>query len=119
MKIAQEYMTKSPVEIPESAMIKPSSKTGYEQILYKWRDATYKYEVRWHTRTPGAPTNQGNTWVIERITPGSGGIPPKSEILCGGQWISRFEWQEAIKAHQKGAATQRQLQILEQGHWKE
>ena len=119
MKIAQEYRTRAPIEIPESATITPASKAGYEQISYNWRDGTFKYEVRWHTRTPGAPTNQGNTWVVERITPGSGGIPPKSEILSGGQWISRYEWQKAIKAYQKGTATQRQLQILEQGHWKE
>jgi hypothetical protein len=119
MEIAQKYRLAAPIEIPEEAVIKPVSKTGYEQISYKWRDATYKYEARWHTRTPGAPINQGNTWVIERTIPGSGGVPPKSQILVGTQWISRFEWQEAIKAYQNGVANLRQIQILEQGHWKE
>jgi hypothetical protein len=119
MKIAQEYRSKAPVEIPENAVIKPVSKGGYEQISYKWRDERYKYEVRWHTRTPGAPMYQGNTWVVERTIPGSGGVRPKSQILVGSQWVSRFEWQEAIKAYQKGVASQRQIQILEQGHWKE
>ena len=119
MKIAQEYKTKAPIEIPESATIKPASKVGYEQISYNWRDATYKYQVRWHTRTPGAPANQGNTWVIERKTPGSGGVRPKTEILSGNQWVSRKQWQNAIDAYQNGTATLQQLQMLEKGHWKE
>lgn len=55
VKIAQQYSKRAPIEIPESAKIKAQSKTGYEQISYKWNDGTYKYEVRWHTRTPGAP----------------------------------------------------------------
>ena len=46
---------------------------GYEQISYKWNDGTYKYEVRWHTRTSGAPEGQGNTWVIQRTIPGNVG----------------------------------------------
>lgn len=47
---------------------------GYEQISYKWNDGTYKYEVRWHTRTSGgAPEGQGNTWVIQRTIPENGG----------------------------------------------
>ncbi|OJU18135.1 MAG: hypothetical protein BGN88_04970 [Clostridiales bacterium 43-6] len=119
MKIAHEYRAKAPIEIPENATVKPASKTGYEQISYKWKDSNYKYEVRWHTRTPGAPKNQGNTWVVERVTPGSGGVDPKSHILVEGQWISKFQWQAAIKAYQNGTATQQQLEILEKGHWKE
>jgi hypothetical protein len=119
MKIAHEYRTRAPIEIPESATIKPASKVGYEQISYNWRDGTFKYEVRWHTRTPGAPANQGNTWVVERKTPGQDGIPPKTEILSGNQWVSRKKWQNAIEAYQNGTATPQQLQILEEGHWKE
>ncbi len=46
---------------------------GYEQISYKWNDGTYKYEVRWHTRTSVAPEVQGNTWVIQRTIPENGG----------------------------------------------
>ena len=71
---SESFSKRSPVKIPENAKIKVQSKpAGYEQIVYKWRDANYKYEIRWHTRTPGAPVDQGNTWVVERITPGTGG----------------------------------------------
>jgi hypothetical protein len=120
LKIAEDYRIKAPIEIPKGAKVTPKSmNAGYEQISYMWKDETYKYEVRWHTRTPGAPPSQGNTWVIERTTPGIGGMGPKSEILVGNQWISRYQWQKAIEAYQNGIATQQQLQILEQGHWKE
>ena len=72
--LAREFSKRSPVKIPENAKIKVQSKpAGYEQISYNWRDTNYKYEIRWYTRTPGAPEGQGNTWVIRRTTPGTGG----------------------------------------------
>ena len=42
---AREFSKRSPVKIPENAKIKVQSKP-----VYKWRDANYKYEIRWHTR---------------------------------------------------------------------
>ena len=118
-KVAKEYKAKAPVDIPEKATYKAQSKSGYEQISYKWSDGTYKYEARWHTKTPGAPTSQGNTWVVERKIPGNGGIKPKTEILSGERWVPRHEWQKAIEAYQSGTATKEQLKMLEAGHWKE
>ena len=41
-----------------------SKKNGYEQLAFKWSDDTYKYEVRWHTRTPNAPEGQGSTCLL-------------------------------------------------------
>lgn len=65
---------KAVIEIPDTAKYKAKSMAdGYEQISYKWNDGTYKYEVRWHTRTSGAPEGQGNTWVIQRIILENGG----------------------------------------------
>lgn len=65
---------KAAIEIPDTAKYKAKSMAdGYEQISYKWNDGTYKYEVRWHTRTSGAPEGQGNTWVIQRTIPENGG----------------------------------------------
>ena len=119
-RIAEEYKMKAPIEIPESAKYKAQSKAaGYEQIAYKWNDGSYKYEARWHTRTPGAPVDQVNTWVIQRIIPGSGGTKPTTYILSGDRWVPRYEWQAAIDARQAGIATQEQIEILDKGHWKE
>ena len=97
-----------------------SKPKGYEQIRYNWRDETYRYEVRWHTRIPGAPPEQGNTWVVERITPGHDGVGRKYEYMIGeDEWVSRKVWQDTVEAWQKGLATPEQIEILEKGHWKE
>ncbi len=75
--IAEYYRERVPIiSIPEGVKGKAQSKNGYEQISYKWKDGDYKYEARWHTRTPDAPENQGRTWVIERVKPGNGGVKP-------------------------------------------
>ena len=120
-KIVNEYRSKSPIEIPENATYKAKSMNdGYEQITYKWNDGKYKNEVRWHTRTSGAPVDQGNTWVIERKIPGNGGTKPSTEILIGDdEWVPAYKWFEAIKARKAGTATQEQIELLDKGHWKE
>jgi len=108
----------SPIEIPTSATIKEQAKTGYDQIQYKWSDGTYKYEARWHTRTPSAPEEQGNTWVVERKLPGEGARQPQTEILTGeNQWTPQWKWQEAILARKDGTATAEQDALLSGGHW--
>ena len=114
-----ELAKSAPIDIPENATVKIQTKTGYDQITYKWSDGTYKYEVRWHTKTPGAPSGQGNTWLIERTTPGTPtGQRAVTHILTGeGQWTTRYDWQQAIKAFQNGTATEAQKTLLENGHW--
>lgn len=120
MKIARQYSKKAPIDIPDHAKIKAQSKTGYEQISYKWRDDTFKYEVRWHTRTPGAPENQGNTWVIQRTIPGSGANKPQTFFKIGeDEWIEGYKWYDAIAARKAGTATPEQISILDRGHWKD
>ena len=120
-KIAERYRTKAPIEIPETAKYKAKSMAdGYEQISYKWNDGTYKYEVRWHTRTSGAPEGQGNTWVIQRTIPGNGGTKPLTQFLIGkNEWVEGWKWYDAINARKNGTATQEQIELLDKGHWKE
>lgn len=61
-EVVEKYRKRASVEIPDTATYKAKSMAdGYEQISFKWNDGTYKYEVRWHTRTSGAPIDQGNT----------------------------------------------------------
>jgi len=114
-----KYAESAPIEIPSNGTIKIQSKTGYEQIQYKWSDGSYKYDARWHTRTPGAPAEQGNTWVIERITSGNANGQNKvKHILTGeGEWTTRGEWQDAITARQNRTATDYQNNLLKGGHW--
>ncbi|WP_454192459.1 WXG100 family type VII secretion target [Paenibacillus sp. Marseille-Q7038] len=121
LAIAKQYSQRAPIEIPENTNMKAKSMAdGYEQITYKWNDGTYKYEVRWHTRTSGAPVDQGNTWVIQRTVPGSGGNKPQSFFKIGeNEWIEGYKWYDAIAARKAGTATPEQVRILDQGHWKE
>ncbi|MGC9340804.1 T7SS effector LXG polymorphic toxin [Listeria ivanovii] len=121
LKLANTYKKKAPVSIPDDAKIKAQTKkAGYEQIIYKWNDGQFKYEVRWHTRTPDAPVKQGNTWVVQRTVPGNGGNKPQTFFKIGdNEWIEGYKWYEAINARKAGNATSEQIRILDKGHWKE
>ena len=121
VKIVERYRKKAPIEIPDTAKYKAKSMAdGYEQISYKWNDGTYKYEVRWHTRTSGAPEGQGNTWVIQRTIPGNGDKKPSTQFLIGeNEWVEGWKWYDAISARKNGTATQEQIELLDKGHWKE
>jgi Pretoxin HINT domain len=108
----------SPIKIPGNAVKVEQAKNGYDQIKYNWSDGTYKYEARWHTRTPGAPADQGNTWVVTRTTPGSQTTRKQQHILTGdNQWTSMKQWQDAVSARQNGVATPEQQALLGSGHW--
>ena len=113
VKIVERYRKKAPIEIPDTAKYKAKSMAdGYEQISYKWNDGTYKYEVRWHTRTSGAPEGQGNTWVIQRTIPGNGGKKPSTQFLIGeNEWVEGWKWYDAISARKNGTVTQEQIKL--------
>lgn len=123
-----QYLTQilpksSPFHIPENARITAQTKEGYSQVKYQWTRGKYTYISRWHTRTPGAPADQGDSWVVERHLPGIGSgpdaRPAKREILVGNnKWISKSSWDEAIRARKNGTATQEQKELLNNGHWK-
>ena len=118
-RTAKEYRRRSPIDIPDNATYKAKSKNGYEQITYKWSDGDYKYESRWHIRTPGAPEGQGSTWVVTRKKPGNGREKPIIEFFIKDKWVPAYEWHQAIAARKKGTATKIQLDLLEQGHWRD
>ena len=118
----------SPIPIPTNSLIKDEQKNGYHQVKYEWAKDEYKYTARWHTRTPNAPINQEDTWVIERKISGigSGQNARKKfvEILIhtnnkeGHKWIDKKIWQKAIAARKQGNITTEQEILLYDGHWK-
>ena len=127
--IKNELPKDSPIIIPQGAKITDQQKTaGYRQIKYQWQRGKYKYTSRWHQRTPNAPIDQGNTWVVERKIDGIGygpnARPRKVEILVGKNksgkniWVDAKTWDKAIKANKKGIATDEQKEMLKNGHWK-
>jgi len=115
---------RSPIEIPKTATVKEQAKNGYSQIKYTWQSGDYKYTSRWHTQTPNAPAGQGTTWVVERKSNGIGygknANPGKHEVLIGeDKWISMTEWKKTITARKQGTATKEQIEILNNGHWRD
>lgn len=44
---------------------KEETKNGYVQVKYTWKKGEYSYTSRWHTRTPNAPKEQGDSWVVQ------------------------------------------------------
>jgi len=132
--VAEALKKKSPIPIPENVipLLEYTSK-GYDQIVYKWNDGTYNYEVRWHTATPNAPKTPPN-WRVDRIKPGfAGGKDPitgekiqgypavKEVLVCpensSPYYVSMKDWKAAHKAYLKNTATQEQLDMLKWGHY--
>lgn len=112
-----ELREQAPIPIPQNAKVNIPQKQGYDQITFKWEDDGKKFEVRWHTRTPNAPKEQGNTWVVTRVIPGnSSGDPRKAQILVGTKWIEQSEWDSAIEARRNKSASADQEQMLADGH---
>ena len=114
----------SPIKIPSSATVKEEQKNGYDQVKYTWKKGDYSYTSRWHTRTPNAPKEQGDSWVVERKKSGVGygknARPKQEEVLVGkNKWISKQDWKNAIMARKKGTLTQQQKEWLDNGHWKD
>lgn len=126
--LSKELPKSSPIIIPSSANHKEEQKNGYNQVKYTWNNGEYQYTSRWHTRTPNAPLEQGNTWVVERKRNGIGSGPNArkkvEEVMIGRnkdgtpKWISKSEWNKAIKARKDGTITKEQEKILYDGHWK-
>ncbi len=124
-KRADDIALGSPLQIPGDSTKKISvKKNGYYQIEYKWNaDDGFEYTSRWHTRTPGAPIEQADTFVVERRIPGIGYGKNQREsieqVLVGeNEWVSRSEWMEARKARGRGIITKEQEEMLYNGHWK-
>lgn len=126
--LRNELSKSSPLKIPESAQITDQRKNGYDQVKYNWERGEYKYQSRWHTRTPGAPQNQSNTWVVEKRKPGIGSGPDARSaehfVLIGKskngsyKWVDKKKWDAAIRARKNGSATKEQKEMLDNGQWK-
>ena len=122
--ISKELPKGSPIRIRATAAIKRERKNGYDQVKYTWKHGDFSYTCRWHTRTPNAPKEQGNSWVVQRDKPGIGygknARPAQHDILVGkNKWIPQKEWQAAIRARKNGTATTEQKELLDNGHWKD
>lgn len=111
----------APMNIPKTASVKVQAKNGYKQVKFTWRRGGFKYEARWHTATPNAPSGSGANWRVTRRKPGNGGELPITKQLgqtSGGnnKWIDNSQWYDAQNAYSAGNATQAQKDLLSSGH---
>lgn len=126
--LSYELPSTSPLKIPKNAIIIEQEKNGYSQVKYSWHKGKYDYICRWHTKTPNSPAGESSSWVVERTIPGIGhgknARPRKTEVLIHistsgkHKWIDKKIWQEAIRARKNGTLTEKQKEILQNGHWK-
>lgn len=126
--IRNDLPRSSPLKIPRGAVVKEEDKEGYHQVKYLWQKGDYKYQSRWHTRTPNAPSYQGDSWVVQRRLPGIGSgknaRKGKTEVLVGrtaggrNVWVDLKVWKAAIDARRNGTATKEQKEMLDNGHWR-
>lgn len=122
--LREDLIKTAPIKIPRRATIKDEVKVGYSQVKYKWKHGEFTYTARWHMRTPDAPKDQGNTWVIERrragIGSGENARKAENHILVGkNKWVKKKVWYDAIYARKNGTITKEQEELLNNGHWKE
>lgn len=96
-------------------------RNAYTHVQFEWTIGVNKYTVRWHTKTPGAPHNQGIVWVLQLSTQHNNfvGIKSDSSNVSECVWIEKYEWDAAIRARQNKTATDQQLQLLADGHWED
>ena len=117
---------RSPIPIPDDAKIVAQRKaSGYLQVAFKWSDGDYRYNSRWHTKTPNAPDDMV-TWRVTRRKKGRGYGPQAHEkgeqetlirTSSGAVWISDKRWTEAIQHRNNGTATEEDKELLKNGHW--
>jgi hypothetical protein len=105
-----------PLKIPKMARVKIRGriKSGYVHVSFRWKRGRYRYDARWHNKTPRAPKGTGKTWVVERETIGGGG----KHILTGKyRWTPMHKWWSARRAYNSNTMTPAQKKLLKDGHW--
>ncbi len=116
----------SPIKIPKDAIINHKMKGGgtYRHVSFRWWRKGYRYEVRWHTKTPNAPKGTKPGWVVERTRLGnSNNVSSISQVLVREPgtnysiWKSKYKWTQATGAYRSGTATSAQLDLMKRGHY--
>ena len=123
-KFLEKAQTEFLVDIICQNVSEMQAETIKHDVLLTDRVRTNNAEVLNNIITINAPKEQGDSWVVNRDKPGIGygknARPATHEILVGkNKWVSRKEWQAAIRARKNGTATKQQKEMLDNGHWKD
>ena len=117
--LAADDFARAPFYIPPNADLRVGMQnSGFLQARFKWRAAGMNFEIRWHTRSPSAPPDSGDVWVIFRRIRGNSTTRGYSRyLLDDGTWVSEGQWKAAVQARDLGTSTARQTYILDHGHF--
>ena len=99
-----------------------NNKSTYKQKIFSWIEKDKRtgreieYEARWHERTPNAPKENGETWVITRKDKKTKQIDYLLMQDGKEEWVSVQKWKKAIEERKAGNDTEQS--ILDKGHIK-
>lgn len=121
-KLDRQLADKCPFTIPNHANVVENNKSTYKQKIFSWIEKDKRtgreieYEARWHERTPNAPKENGETWVITRKDKKTKQIDYLLMQDGKEEWVSVQKWKKAIEERKAGNDTEQS--ILDKGHIK-
>lgn len=116
-----ELRSHSPWPIPEGSKTQIEQKPeGYWQVKFSWVKNSWRYEARYHEKTPKAKLITYPSWRLDRIRPGKGygpdHAPRISQTRVGDQWLSTSYVRYCARQLNHGLASNRQTEIIKLAH---
>jgi hypothetical protein len=110
----------APWPIPAGARVSNQVKVGYSQVQYTWQKQGWRYEARWHERTPHARLITRPSWRLDRVRPGKGygpdAAPRLVQTLVGKQWLPIRQLRYCARRYNDGIATPAEIHLLQIAH---
>lgn len=115
--------SRSPWPIPDQTKTKVERKPeGYLQVKFSWFKGVWRYEARYHEKTPKAKLITYPSWRLDRIRPGKGyGLdhrPRINQTRVGQKWLSTSYVRYCAYQLNHGLASKRQIEVIKLAHVK-
>lgn len=89
---------------------------------YVWYKKAWRYEARFHLKTPNAKLITYPSWRLDRVHPGKGfgpdHAPRLEESLVGTKWINSSLIRYCAYRVNHEIATREQIEIIKKAHFK-
>lgn len=113
----------APWPIPKTAKAEIEEKAeGYLQVKFSWTKDSWRYEARYHEKTPQAKLITYPSWRLDRIRPGKGygpdHAPRISQTRVSQKWLSTSYVRYCARQLNHGLASQSQIKIIKLAHVK-
>lgn len=112
----------APWLIPEDAQLTYEQKQGYQQIKFTWQAQHWRYEARFHNKTPLARLITYPSWRLDRTKPGKGFGPDHAprieETLVGKKWIKSSYVRYCASQVSNNVANDEQIQVIKLAHFR-